>query len=204
MGFYGDQVLPRLENRMLDVGLARERRARVCTGLVGDVVEIGFGSGLNLPHLPPAVTGLWAVEPSAVGRSLSAARQARTPVPVTFAGLDGQTLELPDDRFDSALCTWTLCTIPDAVAALREVRRVLRPGGRLHFIEHGLASDDGVARWQHRLTPLQRRLAGGCHLDRDIAAFVEAAGFTLDRIDTYAEKGVPRVLGFMYEGCAVA
>ena len=122
----------------------------MCSGLAGDVVEIGFGSGLNLPHLPPAVTGVWAVEPSTTALRLSAERQAASPVPVVVAGDDAQSLDLPDDRFDAALCTWVLCGIPDGGAALAEVARVLKPGGVLHFVEHGLAPDPGVVRWQRR------------------------------------------------------
>jgi SAM-dependent methyltransferase len=204
MGLYTDQVLPRLQNRLMDRGDSRAIRARVCAGLSGDVVEIGFGSGLSLPYVPAEVTGLWVVEPSTVGRALSTRRRERSPVPVVFAGLDGQSLPFPDDRFDAGLSTWTLCTVPDAVAAMREMRRVLRPGAQLHFVEHGLSPDANVARWQHRADPLQQRLAGGCHLDRDIRAIVEESGFTITSLDTYYEQAAPKVLGYMYEGRACA
>jgi len=202
MGIYANQVLPRLQNRLMDLGDSRAIRARVCAGLAGDVVEVGFGSGLNLPHLPPSVTSLWAIEPSEVGRALSAKRRSASPVPVTFAGLDGQALPFPSARFDAALSTWTMCTIPDAVAAARELLRVLRPGGRLHFVEHGRSPDASVAHWQHRLSPVQRRLAGGCTLDRDIPAMLEQAGLTVTSLDTYYEKTAPRILGYMFEGRA--
>lgn len=202
MALYRDQVLPRLQNRLMDLGDSREIRARVCSGLAGEVVEVGFGTGLNLPYLPPAVAGLWAVDPAVVGQKLSRRRRAEAHVPVVFAGLDGESLPFPDGRFDAALSTWTLCTIPDAVQALREIRRVLKPGGELHFVEHGLSADARVAGWQHRCTPLQRRVAGGCHLDRDIPALLESAGFTVTALDTYDEPAAPRVLGHMYEGRA--
>ncbi len=202
MAVYRDHVLPRIQDRLLGLGETRAIRSRVCAGLAGDVVEVGFGSGHNLPYLPAGVSGLWAVDPSVVGRRLSRARRDRSPVPVVFSGPDGEVLPFADDRFDAALSTWTLCTIPDAVAALRELRRVLRPGGRLHLAEHGLAPDRTVATWQRRGTPLQRRLAGGCHLDRDIPALLEAGGFTVEVLDTYYERSAPKVLGHMYEGRA--
>jgi ubiquinone/menaquinone biosynthesis C-methylase UbiE len=202
MPFYRDHVLPRIQDRLMDRGDAPAIRARVCADLRGDVLEVGFGSGHNLPYLPPEVTGLWAVDPSTVGRGLSRRRREQSPVPVAFAGVDGESLPFPERRFDGALSTWTLCTIPDAVAALREMRRVLRPGARLHFVEHGLSTDSRVAAWQHRGTPLQRRLAGGCHLDRDIPALLAAAGFTVEACDTYYEPAAPKVLGHMYEGTA--
>lgn len=204
MGFYTDHVLPRIQDALLDLPQTRLTRRRVCAGLSGDVIEIGFGSGLNLPHLPAQVDGVWAVEPARLGTRLSQRRRAATPVPVLLAATDAQHLPLEDARFDSALSTWTLCTIPDPVAALREVGRVLRAGGVLRFVEHGLAPDRTVARWQRRLTPLQRRLAGGCHLDREIPALFEEAGWEVTQLDTYYEARAPRVLGFMYEGEAVA
>jgi ubiquinone/menaquinone biosynthesis C-methylase UbiE len=133
----------------------------VCEHLDGEVLEVGFGSGLNLPHLPPAATKLYAVDPAELGRRLAAERLAEAPVPVEFVGLDGQDLPLEDDSVDRVLSTWTLCTIPDADRALHEVRRVLRPGGTFHFVEHGRSPDAKVARWQDRLNPIQQRVAGG-------------------------------------------
>ncbi len=120
------------------------------------------------------------------------------------SGLDGQSLPLPDDSCDTALSTWTLCTIPDVAVALGEVRRVLKPGGTLHFIEHGLAPDESVQRWQHRLEPLQKRLFGGCHLTRSIADLLTDAGFTITDVDVFYEKGAPKALGADSLGVAVA
>jgi SAM-dependent methyltransferase len=125
-------------------------RSRVCAGLHGQVVEIGFGSGHNVPFYPASVTGVSAIEPADLGWKLAGKRLAASAVAVERSGLDGQALPLPDDSFDTALSTWTLCTIPDAAVALGEVRRVLKPGGTLHFVEHGLAPDENVERWQHR------------------------------------------------------
>lgn len=180
VGWWTDRVVPHCADRALSTGAVMKLRERTCTGLSGRVLEIGFGSGLNVEKYPGAVTGVDAVEPSDVGWSLSAARRASSRVPVDRVGLDGQRLEATDASYDAALSTFTLCTIPDAAAAVAEVHRVLRPGAVLHVLEHGLSPDAAVARWQRRLNGLQGRLAGGCHLDRDAAALVRAAGFEVE------------------------
>jgi len=202
VGLYRDQVVPRVQNVLMDLGGSRETRARACAGLSGSVLEIGFGSGLNLPHLPAAVEGVWAVDPALVGRRLSARRRSRSGVPVHFEGTDATVLPFADDRFDAALSTWTMCTLPDPVAALREVARVLAPGGSLHFVEHGLSTDERVARRQRRWDPVQHKVAGGCHLSRDIPQLLADADFEVLEISTHLEKGAPKVLGFTYEGRA--
>jgi len=195
MGVYGEQVLPRLVNVVCNMKATVPQRRRVCAGLAGDVIEIGFGSGLNVAHYPAAVHEVFAIEPSDVAWRLARDRVAASPVPVHRSGLDGQSLPFPDDRFDAALSTWTMCTIPDIGAALRELRRVLKPGGTLHFVEHGLAPDERVRRWQHRLDPLQQRLAGGCHLTRPTVDLLTDAGFTIREVDVYYEEGSPKVVG---------
>ncbi|NYD41860.1 class I SAM-dependent methyltransferase [Nocardioides panaciterrulae] len=179
MGMWSDQVVPRLTDLSLSADGISRLRVQACAGLRGRVLELGFGSGLNLPWLPPEVTALDAVDPSGVGWSRSARRRAACPVPVERLGLDGQRLAAPDASYDAVLATFTLCTIPDPAAALAEVRRVLRPGGDFHFLEHGLAPEAGVVRWQQRLEPVQRRLAGGCHLTRDVPALVREAGLEM-------------------------
>jgi len=204
MGVYGDQVLPRIINTACGMKSANPLRERVCSGLKGEVVEIGFGSGLNVPFYPAAVDRVAAVEPADLGWKLAAKRVAASPVTIERAGLDGQQLPFDDATFDAAISTWTMCTIPDVAAALAEVRRVLRPGGTLHFVEHGLAPDEGVARWQQRLEPLQKRLFGGCHLTRQITALITDAGFTIAEVDVFYEEGAPRFLAADSLGVAAA
>ena len=201
MGIYTDQVVPRITNVLLGNKEFAKVRAEECEGLTGDVIEIGFGSGLNLPHLPPEVSGLWAVDPSGVAQTLAAKRIAATAVPFHSAGLDGAHLDLPDDRFDSALSTMTLCTIPDVVTALDELKRVLKPGARFHFAEHGHAPDERVARFQDRFDPWQGRIAGGCHLNRDIAALISEAGFEIEQLRNFY-LNAPKSFGYMYVGRA--
>jgi ubiquinone/menaquinone biosynthesis C-methylase UbiE len=203
MGFYGDLVLPIVTDRVCGFPGLSERRATVCAELSGHVLEVGFGSGHNVPHYPSAVTRVAAVEPSDLAWRLARGRRAESAVPVARTGLDGQDLPFADGAFDTALSTFTLCTIPDGVRALREIRRVLAPGGRLHFLEHGRAPDPGVRTWQRRLAPLQRRLGGGCRLDVPIDELVEEAGFTIRRLSTgYAPKE-PKPYAYLYEGIAV-
>jgi len=204
MTFYREQVVPRLINVVCGAGRNDELRRRVCEPLRGVVMELGFGSGHNVAFYPAAVTRVDAVEPADVGWRLAARRVAASTVPVRRAGLDGQTLPFDDDSYDQVLSTWSLCTIPDVAAALREVRRVLRPGGTLRFVEHGLAPDPAVRRWQHRLEPVQQRVAGGCHLTRRIVPMLTDAGFSLADVDVFYEPGAPKVLGALTLGTATS
>jgi ubiquinone/menaquinone biosynthesis C-methylase UbiE len=204
MGWWSDRVVPHLVDRSLSSEDVMRLRAETVAGLSGRVLEIGFGSGLNASAYPPEVVRVDAVEPSEVGWRMSAARRAASPVPITRVGLDGQRLEAEDASYDAVLSTFTLCTIPDVARALQEVRRVLRPGGVLHFLEHGRAPDARVATWQRRLDPLQRRVAGGCHLSRDIPGLATAAG--LDAADLVAAylpgPGLGRPWTYVYRGTA--
>jgi ubiquinone/menaquinone biosynthesis C-methylase UbiE len=206
MGIYREKVLPHIINAACGMKANGPLRDRVCAGLHGQVLEIGFGTGHNVPHYPAAVTGVAAVEPADVGWRLATKRVEASSVPIQRTGLDGQSIPLPDDSCDTALSTWTLCTIPDVAAALQEVRRVLKPGGTLHFVEHGLApaADAKVQRLQHRLDPLQQRLFGGCHLNRQIQDLLTGAGFELTEVDVFYEEGAPRFLAADTLGVAVS
>lgn len=189
MGAYGDYVLPRIISRVCGAKGLQPYRRRVCEGLAGEILELGFGSGLNVPFYPQAVTLVNAVEPSDLAWRLATDRVSASAVPVRRSGLDGQALPFGDASQDAALSTWTLCTIPDVAAALGEVRRVLKPGGCLHFLEHGLAPDESVQRWQRRLEPAQKRIAGGCHFTRPIVDLLTGAGFVINDVDIFYEPG---------------
>jgi ubiquinone/menaquinone biosynthesis C-methylase UbiE len=204
VGLYDQRILPRIINLTCGAETAEPLRRRVCAGLAGQIIEIGFGSGHNVPFYPAAVTRVTAVEPADQAWRLAAGRVRASGVPVQRSGLDGQSLPFAAGSFDAALSTWTLCTIPDAPAALREVRRVLRPGGRLHFVEHGLAPDEPVRRWQRRIEPLHKRLFGGCHLTRQVTDLLTAAGFTLSDVDVFYGERTPRFSGAYSLGTAVS
>jgi SAM-dependent methyltransferase len=197
-----ERVLPHLVEATCGSRQVRPLREQVCGGLAGRVLEIGFGSGLNVPHYPGAVQVVHAVEPNDVAWRIARRRVAASPVQVVRSGLDGRHLAEDDGSFDHVLTTFTLCTVPDLRQVLSEVHRVLRPGGRVHFLEHGLAPDLGVRRWQQRLEPLQRRVAGGCHLTRRPVAAVGEAGF--DDLDVTARylpgPAVLRPMGYLYLG----
>jgi SAM-dependent methyltransferase len=203
VSWYERRILPRLLNATGGAKSTVPLRRRVCAGLAGEVVEIGFGSGHNVPFYPAAVTAVSAVEPADLAWQLAAQRLSESRVPVRRAGLDGQALPFADASCDAVLSTWTLCTIPDVDAALGEIRRVLRPGGALHFMEHGLAPDERVRRWQRRLDPLERRLVGGCHFTRPIVDLLTAAGYTFSELDVFYEPGAPKFAAAASLGVAV-
>src|SRR5256884_3314364 len=205
MAFWREQVVPRLTDVLLGTDEVRGHRREVIDGLRGVVVEIGFGSGLNVPLYPAEVEMVYAIEPSEVGRKLAAKRVEASPVPIRFVGLDGQDLPLAGESVDAALSTFTLCTIPDVTRALGELRRVLRPGGRFHFLEHGLCPEPATARWQHRLNGLQQRLAAGCNPDRPIDRPGRAGGIPDPAVTTARVLGPPpsKPWGYLYEGAAI-
>jgi len=202
MGFYERRVLPHLlEFAMRTEGVTDERR-RCLADVTGDVVEVGFGSGLNLPHYPAGVTKVVGIDPSDTAGRIARKRIAASAFPVELVGLSAEKLPLADGTVESMVTTFTLCTIPDVSAALHDMRRALRPGGRLHFVEHGLAADPAVRRWQTRLNGVQRTIFGGCHLDRRISALIEDAGFEIERLENGYLKGAPKFGGYLYRGVA--
>lgn len=201
MGLYQDHVLPYLLHLTMRQRNLAAYRARVIPVAEGRVLEIGIGSGLNLPLYGAAVERVVGLDPSPklLAMTRKAARQAAIPVELIEAG--AEAIPLSNGSIDTVVTTWTLCSIPGAQNALGEMRRVLKPGGRLLFVEHGRASDLNVCRWQDRLTPLWRRVSGGCHLNRAIGELIESAGFRIDRLETGYMRG-PKPMTFMYEGSA--
>jgi ubiquinone/menaquinone biosynthesis C-methylase UbiE len=189
-------------DRVLNTPTVNARRAKVCQGLHGRVLEIGFGTGLNLHHYPAEVTEILVVEPSESAMRLAQPREATASAPVERIGRDGARLALPDGSVDCVLSTYTLCTIPAVDAALREVHRVLKREGVLHFLEHGRAPTESVRRWQRRLHPVHSRIAGGCHLDRPIDDLISHAGLMISELETGYGDG-PRPFSYLYRGRAL-
>jgi ubiquinone/menaquinone biosynthesis C-methylase UbiE len=197
---YASYIFPRLMDWVLSGERFKRERQRLLTSAEGIVLEIGFGTGLNLPHYPRAVTALHAVDPSSMLRERVAGRLAQAPFPVHIQILSAERLPYDDATFDCAVSTFTLCSIPDPVVALREMRRVLKPNGRFLFLEHGRSDDPDVAKWQDRLNPLENWLGCGCNLNRRIDQLVNTAGLHLRTLDRYVLPGLPRVGGEMYRG----
>lgn len=202
MGLYGRYIFPRLMEWALGSEKCSTERRRVLGAAQGDVLEIGFGTGLNLRHYPPTVAGLTIVDPAELLPARVEERIAAAPFPVTHARLDAERLPFDDARFDTIVSTWTLCSIPDAVAALREVRRVLKPSGSFLFLEHGRSDDPGVARWQDRWNPIQRFVACGCNVNRPIDRMIADAGLAVTDLARFLMPGDPRIMGEMYRGTA--
>jgi SAM-dependent methyltransferase len=202
MGWYGTWVFPRLLDwAMAGQPFADYRRALLAS-VSGEVLEIGFGTGLNLAYYPEAVTGLTVIDPNPGMAALARPRLENSPLPVRSRSLRGEHLDFADHSFDWVVSTWTLCSIPDGDRALGEIHRVLRPGGKFAFVEHGLSPDPAIATWQTRLNPLQKRIADGCHLDRPIAAMV-SRHFTLESLTANYAPSTPKVGGYFYWGVGV-
>jgi SAM-dependent methyltransferase len=201
MGAVANWLLSRLlDLAMRNHALDSYRRATV-GGARGIVLEVGGGSGLNLPLYGGEVEAVYSLDPSVELLRMARRRTAKAGAPVSFVRASGEQLPFPDAAFDTVVMTWTLCSIPNASAALDEMRRILKPGGRLLFVEHGLSPEPGVARWQRRLTPCWSRLSGGCHLDRKADDLIGAAGFEMDALDASYMRG-PKPWTYMYQGSA--
>jgi ubiquinone/menaquinone biosynthesis C-methylase UbiE len=189
-------------DRVLRTPEVNARRAKVCQGLRGRVLEIGFGTGLNLRHYPLEVTEILVVEPSEAAMRLAEPRKAAVSTSVKHVGMDGAQLDIPDGSVDCVLSSYTLCTIPDVDAALLEIHRVLKPEGALHFLEHGRAPTESVRHWQRRIHPLHSRIAGGCHLNRPIDDLITQAGLIIKELETGYGDG-PRPFSYLYRGRAL-
>ncbi|MCX6397111.1 MAG: class I SAM-dependent methyltransferase [Propionibacteriales bacterium] len=205
MSYWEDRILPRVIEVTCSDRMTGRWRAQVCAGVSGEVLEVGFGSGTNLAHYPSGVTRVDAVEPSDLAWQRAQEAVGDFGRPVRRVGLDGAALVLGDASVDAVVSSYTMCTIPDLDGALAEFRRVLRPGGALHFVEHSAAPDTAVAAWQQRIQPVWGRIGGGCHLTRDIPALVTGAGFTLTDLDAFYAPGpaVSKPFGWMTVGRAV-
>jgi ubiquinone/menaquinone biosynthesis C-methylase UbiE len=196
MGLWETHVVPRAIDKMCGTAELLPYRQRAFEGLRGTVLEIGFGSGTNLSAYPPAVRRVLAVEPSETARRLARERIARSGIDVEFIGLDGAAIPVEDRSVDGVASAFTLCTIPTVEQALAEVRRVLRPHGSFHCVEHGLAPQPGVQRWQRHIDPVNRRIAGGCHLTRDVVALLRDSGFAVDR-EEHEWMRAPKPWGYL-------
>jgi ubiquinone/menaquinone biosynthesis C-methylase UbiE len=202
VGFYEDRIVPSLVNWAMRNRRLQPYRERVTSGAEGRVLEVGIGSGLNLALYPQRVDEVVGLEPAY--RLIEMARDAAGGARLKATLIEGTAESIPLDRnsIDTVVTTWTLCTIPDPVGALLEMRRVLRSGGQLLFVEHGLAPDERIRRWQNRLNPIWKRIAGGCHLDRPVRELIEKAGFQITQLNMGYADG-PRLMTFFYQGRAI-
>jgi ubiquinone/menaquinone biosynthesis C-methylase UbiE len=202
MALWKDRILPYFTHAALRTRQFREVRSEYLGGAEGEVLEIGFGSGLNVPHLSSQVRKLYAVEPADAAWKIARTVVREAPFPVERTGRTAEAIPLPDGSVDEAISSFSLCTIPDVGRALAELYRVLRPGGIFRFVEHGRSDDPRISRWQDRLDPVQRLLAGGCHLNREPDRLLREAGFRIERLDRFEVPG-PRVIMSLYGGTAV-
>ncbi len=203
MGFYENRILPFMIDKACGAPPIRGQRSKIVPLARGRVLEVGMGSGHNLRYYDPEqVEFVWGLEPSAGMRRRAEANLARSAVEVKWLDLPGEEIPLDDSTVDTVLLTFTLCTIPDTARALGQMRRVLKPGGNLLFCEHGAAPDAGVRKWQERVNPIWKRIAGGCHINREIPRLIEAAGFAIEKLDAMYLPETPRIAAYNYLGVA--
>jgi ubiquinone/menaquinone biosynthesis C-methylase UbiE len=202
MGFYSNTLFPIILDKVMANGYMTKCRIQVLKDVKGDIFEIGFGTGLNLAHYPEHVKSVTTADVNPGMNTLAQQRIDASPINVTHDVLDGQSLPFEDESFDTVVCTWTLCSIPDVSSALNEMHRILRPGGRFHFVEHGLADDPKVRAWQNRLTPIQKIIGDGCHFNRNMEELIRDHHFSYDQLEMFYMKKAPRFGGYMYQGIA--
>jgi ubiquinone/menaquinone biosynthesis C-methylase UbiE len=202
MGWYARVLFPRLLDFFISASPLAHCRQTLLANVQGDVLEVGFGTGLNLQYYPPHIRHLTAVDINPGMQALARQRIRQSPICVHPRVLNGECLPMPDHAFDSVVSTWTLCSIANVARALCEIRRVLKPDGRFFFVEHGLSDNPRIQRWQHRLNPLQKRIADGCHLNRNIRELIEAQQFRMVELQQFYIEGYPKTLGYMYQGIA--
>jgi SAM-dependent methyltransferase len=202
MGLYSRLIFPRLLELSMSSASITAYRQALLKDVSGKVLEIGFGTGLNLPHYSDSVTSLTTVDPNEGMSAIANKRIAASPIEVTVKVLSGEILPFEDASFDAVVCTWTLCSIPNATQALQECHRVLKPGGQFFFIEHGLSDEAQIQAWQNRLTPIQRVVADGCHLNRCIDELVGNL-FEIVRLEKFYAPTLPKVMGYFYRGVGV-
>ena len=202
MGFYSNFILPQAMDWVMSNPLLSQYRQEVLAEVSGKVLEIGFGTGLNLPHYPQNIQKLTTIDANSGMNKLAQKRIQVSKIRVDSRILNGENLPMPDNSFDSVVSTWTLCSIARVDQALEEIYRVLKPGGKFFFIEHGLSNEPKVQVWQNRLTPLQKIIGDGCHLNRNIKQIVEKQfnNITLEEFDA---PNLPKIIGFMYKGVAI-
>lgn len=203
MRFYEDRILPHIVDCACSMGQVMKLRSQVVPRATGTVLEVGMGSGINLQFYDKTRVNLvYGLEPSEGMRRKAQSNLAASPVSVTWLDLPGEKVPLADNSVDTVLLTFTLCTIPDWRAALQQMMRVLKPGGKLLFVEHGESPDNTTRKWQHRITPGWKRLAGGCHLNRDIGSMIREAGFEVSELKNLYIPGAPKIAGYIYKGIA--
>jgi ubiquinone/menaquinone biosynthesis C-methylase UbiE len=203
MSFYENRILPGLLDKVCSMGQIMDMREKVVPLAKGVVLEVGMGSGLNLPlYNPEQIDFVWGLEPSEGMRRRAQPALATSPVEVRWLGLKGEDIPLEDNSVDTVLLTYTLCTIPDWQTALAQMKRVLKPDGQLLFCEHGRSPHENVEKWQDRITPVWKKFAGGCHLNRPIAELIASAGFQIESLDNLYMNKTPKIAGYMFYGRA--
>jgi len=201
MNIYSQYIFPRLLDMTMASSTVSQYRRDLLQEVAGEVLEIGFGTGLNLAYYPENIEKLTTVDVNAGMTQLAQKRIAETAFPVDTNVLSGESLPFDSESFDSVVSTWTLCSIAKIDQALQEIYRVLKPQGKFFFIEHGLSDNPNVQKWQHRLTPIQKIVGDGCHLNRDIEAFIRQS-FRAVEVKNLRLENQPEIIGYLYQGVA--